>query len=568
MKTSRRFLGLALIVFITVGLVSYPFGDRLGDVEEFRGAELKASVFYPLIAGNVNSQGLLGLRIDGKPEAADAGGLFLDGGMNVLSSLSFIRNVFSASAANYKDGRVRIDRNYTTVNLTLGSKKGMKDGDEIELKEEPAVYNGQCYISLSDAATLFGYGYSFDRESMTVSLDSTTAEKPMLRKSFDLRKLGRVSKIRDQGSLSACWAFAAVSALESSRLPDDDTRFSADNLANHNTYGITDKDAGSYMTAVSTMLSWRGPVKKNESEPACHLQEVHFYNNDDIDAVKWAVFKNGGVSTSLYADIDSSDLSGSGLYNPANNSYYYNGSNAPNHDVVIIGWDDNFPARYFGKKAPGNGAFICQNSWGDDFGDKGVFYVSYYDTNIANNAVSYVKSENTDNYDRIYQTDMLGEVGQIGFGNDTVMAANVYTAKTDENLSAVGFYTIGKNTEYKVYTVSDFTDTGSFGDRVLKAEGTLSDIGYYTIPIKEPMELRPNENFAVVVYLKTPGSKQPMAIEGRMTDASKKAIITDGTGYISPDGISWTRSETDYNANLCLKAYSVIRQTDSKGDVR
>ena len=37
----------------------------------------------------------------------------------------------------------------------------------------------------------------------------------------------------------------------------------------------------------------------------------------------------------------------------------------PNHDVVIIGWDDNYSKELFNDQSIlGDGAFICMNSWG------------------------------------------------------------------------------------------------------------------------------------------------------------------------------------------------------------
>lgn len=58
---------------------------------------------------------------------------------------------------------------------------------------------------------------------------------------------------------------------------------------------------------------------------------------------------------------------------------------------MIIGWDDNYSRSNFNTPLEGDGAFICQNSWGDGFGENGIFYVSYYDTNIGTHNVAYTR---------------------------------------------------------------------------------------------------------------------------------------------------------------------------------
>lgn len=47
-----------------------------------------------------------------------------------------------------------------------------------------------------------------------------------------------------------------------------------------------------------------------------------------------------------------------------------------NHLISIVGWDDNYNAN--GTWA-NKGAYLCLNSWGEEFGDDGYFYVSYDD---------------------------------------------------------------------------------------------------------------------------------------------------------------------------------------------
>ena len=90
---------------------------------------------------------------------------------------------------------------------------------------------------------------------------------------------------------------------------------------------------------------------------------------------------------------------------------------------------------------PDDGAFLCENSWGTEFGKDGFFYVSYYDTNLCTTNLLYSDVEPADNYDRIYQTDLCGWLGQIGYGNENVWGANVYTASAGmQQICAAGFY--------------------------------------------------------------------------------------------------------------------------------
>ena len=56
---------------------------------------------------------------------------------------------------------------------------------------------------------------------------------------------------------------------------------------------------------------------------------------------------------------------------------------------MIIGWDDHYSRDNFNQPPEGDGAFICANSWGGEFGDDGYFYVSYYDTNIGIHNILY-----------------------------------------------------------------------------------------------------------------------------------------------------------------------------------
>lgn len=97
----------------------------------------------------------------------------------------------------------------------------------------------------------------------------------------------------------------------------------------------------------------------------------------------------------------------------------------------------------------------------------------------------YTDIEDVDNYDNIYQTDLCGWVGQLGYNKESAYGANVYTADSDETVKAVGFYATGKNTEYEIYIVPEFTGTDSLKKGQRAASGKLENAGYYTIDLKK-----------------------------------------------------------------------------------
>ncbi len=558
MKYSLRFIILsgilAVLIFFQAGNI---FGSA-AEVSSFRGAALEQDVFDPLIAKSINESGGIRVTIDGEETTRFSGHLFVDSHMQIMGDLSFVRGAFSASACYFPDeDRIRIDRGSGTLMLTPGTLDAVSgDGAAVTLSTAAVLNGDQAFVPLFDVGTAFGYEVAWNSAKLSLSVTSESAVPMVLPRSFDLRDSGRAPQIRNQGTQATCWAYAATGAMESSLLPGRKYTLSPEKMVEGRGYAFKGTDGGDYSQALAYLLSWKGPVSEEDGKKALHLQEAHVYDSDDMDAIKRAVFIYGGVSSSIYADIENGALSRSDYYNEKRNAYCFNGDSRPNHDIVIIGWDDDFPASAFGGKAGGKGAFICQNSWGANFGDNGVFYVSYYDTNIGDQAVSYTGLESADNYDSIYQSDLCGWTGQIGYASENVLGANIYTASGDQDIKAAGFYSLGRNSFYEIYMVADYTGKDSLAKRTLVASGSLADKGYYTVPFLNPVSVKKGSRFAVILSITTPGMEQPMAIEytsDRMADA---VDISDGESYISGNGLDWDSVEEASKGNLCLKAYA------------
>lgn len=556
MKQYSRYLTYFIIILVVILLQTNTLNDDFATIETFRGGTLEETVFDPMMANSINEDNSFKFSMDGKETPLSDGSLYVDSKMNLLGSLSFIRETFSMSARLYDDNEIKMQRGNKVLCLKINALDATVNGDAIMFSTEPQIVDNAAYVPVSDIAQLFNYGFSFDDTTHMLSLNSEDADKASLPSRFDLREDSRVSAIRDQGDESTCWAYAAIGALESSTLPEKSYEFSPDDLINNKGYSYADKDGGDYSLAAGYFLSWKGPKQSSEeSEASVHVQGLKFYSSDDIDKIKWAVFKDGGVSTSLFIDNALAGMHESKYYNPNVNAYCYNGSENPNHDVVIIGWDDNFPKERFKGKARGDGAFICQNSWGESFGDSGVFYVSYFDSDIGDQAVSYYDIESAKNYDEIYQSDIAGWTGQIGYQKENILGANCFKAEADSEIKAAGFYALDKQSFYDVYFVPDYKGVDSLSNRTLVASGSLEDAGYYTVPFSSSVEVQKGEKFAIILSITTKGSYEPMAIEYKSDDIDGDIDIKDGESYISRNGITWESVEKNFKANICLKAY-------------
>ena len=92
-------------------------------------------------------------------------------------------------------------------------------------------------------------------------------------------------------------------------------------------------------------------------------------NERDYSQIKQLIMQYGAVQSAIYSQPDIRSLSA--YYNEENAAYYYPESQECNHDIDIIGWDDTYPKENFVTEPEKDGAFICKNSWGADFGQNG-----------------------------------------------------------------------------------------------------------------------------------------------------------------------------------------------------
>lgn len=307
---------------------------------------------------------------------------------------------------------------------------------------------------------------------------------------FDLRDVGGASfatGVKNQNPYGDCWAFGALSSLESSLIVSGHaggTDLSERHLAWYTYNGADDGEDASLWAGGDTFLSddpynvggnrwksgptlmrWYGVVdeasapQSNEpgmgapdpdvrTESFLHVQNVVYlpepnvyvrkedgtldYHHEvaAVDAVKAFLMNNGALSVGYYADDAQADRTGrsSVYWNHDASAYCYTGSDKDaaafaNHEVSIVGWDDTFSKNDFPTPPEGNGAWIIKNSWGTDFGDEGYFYLSYYDTSYCQ--PTFFEAEDVDyrGAETEHEYDSIYQYDGAGFG-DVMYSSN------------------------------------------------------------------------------------------------------------------------------------------------
>ncbi len=420
-------------------------------------------------------------------------------------------------------------------------------------------------------------------ETVTISdNNSVTLKTSTYSSSYDLRDYGYVSSVKDQGTDGNCWSFAAMGTLESCLLKQLGLSYdlSENNLKNlmasNSAYGWLNyavNNGGYYPMAVGYLASYLGAVLESEDpyvlsstsssviKSTVRINDIYYLtdrtSSTDNDGIKSAILTYGAVSANIYIMQYSPYLK----YTNGNCSYYNNRYYGMNHDIVIVGWDDDYSRYNFGITPEGDGAFICKNSWGTDWGNDGYFYVSYYDISITPEFT--VDLTNTATYVDNYQYDWSGNSYSVSLYGQSAYYANNFTAINDDPLAAVGTYSTADETGYDmwIYVNNILMHTQS---------GTFSYAGYHTLALTNTVALSEGDNFQVLLKVYT--SRNYINIPTQ--DSSNCNNTPSGIySYIGSSLDSLTNT-VSYSAVVCLKAltttgsskYFDASATDDSGD--
>lgn len=454
--------------------------------------------------------------------------------------------------------------------LFLGSSEAIAQPYVSESKPEKPVPmrqnpDFQPYTGIGGSQTAYQHAPFRLRSENPKTKTRPRKSETALPSKYDLRDMGLVTPARYQGNGSAggnCASFAVLGSLESSWLKTGlpETDLSEQNLSGCHGYEWAYGTGSNPYMATAYLGRFSGPVLESldpyntsateficdQFGPAAYLPEARWLPVPDKETLKGLVMDYGAIYTTIYMDQANLD--------PGNDTYYYEGTEATNHSVLLCGWDDDLVTD------GGTGAWIVKNSWDTTWADQGFFYVSYEDSGFADEAAYFPVRWDLEETDTIFMHDRLCVTNIIGYPNEEEAFGLAGFAAPDSMLiTHIGVAIADPNTLVDIEIYEDFTDQILNGLMAGKEDILFRQMGYYTVELPFAVQ----GEFFVKVRRRTEKPGVVFPIEQPVEGYADPVIETD-VNWTSNNGSDWLSTNPDGETsgyNLCIRAYAKQQNT-------
>ncbi len=409
--------------------------------------------------------------------------------------------------------------------------------------------------------------------------------------------------IRDQNPFGACWAFAAIGAMEIYLIKTDSAVASEIDLSElYLAYYIAHDypeakpggegdqfefvGGGSYLdnggtnylafrileNLIGTVAETSAQYTPNPKSPTADSQVVTQMtgayvvnvNKQSVGEIKELIRTHGSVSASIWMPEQAyynkiENVNGPVGYS-STNACLYGRSRTANHDILLVGWDDGFSRNNFvdGLRPENDGAWKARNSWGTGFGNSGYFWISYEDYALAGTDATVYRAINSSS--KINGSDNKEEVPDFCYSYDKIPDNDAYEDSTAWVLKAASpavmeqVFTIDGNE--KILSVG--VETGTAGVRidvtvkVKPTDGTGPEVtatgveasaayrGFYRIRLNNPLEVAVESTATVTVKYTAAGKTIIVPYEPK-----NKRYTANGYRYTTGQGSDGFRFGTE-----------------------